>query len=179
MKRLSFAYLLILLSAFAVSAVGTGSLTLDNSLADADPPDYIEQTVSPAPVAVDWPSGVPSTGDLPETVVDDAIKDVTVTMYNGLPGQTDDSPTVTATGHKFDPNNVSHEKIVAVSRDLLRKNGGPYEMGDSIRLSGTGDKDGTYVIKDKMGKRWQKRIDILEDISSPLYKYTGATLTRS
>ena len=86
---------------------------------------------------------------------------VTLTTYNAVPGQTDDTPDITASGFKLDLINPFKHKIIAVSRDLLKI----YSYGDKVRITGTKIYDGIYYIEDTMAKRWVKRIDILININ--------------
>ena len=75
---------------------------------------------------------------------------VIATAYNSLPGQTQGDPTITAWGIKLVPG----MKAIAVSRDLIQMG---LTKGINIRIDGL---PGTYVVVDKMNKRWSKRIDI-------------------
>jgi hypothetical protein len=58
-----------------------------------------------------------------------------------------------------------------MSRDLLKRWGGKFDYNDKIRLEGCGRKDGIYTIVDTMNKRYKNRIDILETVGTPLYKF--------
>jgi len=75
---------------------------------------------------------------------------VSATAYNSLKGQTDNNPNIAAWGDTLEPG----MKVIAVSRDLL-------EMGlgynSVVRIKGI---DGVFFVKDKMSKKWQRRIDI-------------------
>ena len=51
-------------------------------------------------------------------------------------------------------------KSCAVSPDLLKKNGGPYEFGDTIKVEGT-KYDGWYVIHDLTSRRHHNWVDLL------------------
>ena len=76
---------------------------------------------------------------------------VTATAYNALPGQTtSEHPDITAWGDKLKPG----MKCIAVSRDLI-----PLGLthNTKVRIEGF---EGHYLVKDKMNKRWTKRIDI-------------------
>ncbi len=75
---------------------------------------------------------------------------VTATAYNSLPGQTDSTPDIAAWGDRLKPG----MKAIAVSRDLLKQGLG---HGAKVKIEGL---DGTYVVLDKMNKRWRKKIDI-------------------
>ena len=68
-------------------------------------------------------------------------REVTATAYNSLAYQTSEQPSITAFGDSLKPG----MKCIAVSRDLL-------SQGLAI-----------YLVKDKMNKRWQNRIDIYMD----------------
>ena len=68
------------------------------------------------------------------------------------------------------PINVSDWNWIAVSQDLLKKNGGVFNYGDQVYVSGT-HKDGIYTIHDCMNKRKTFQIDILESIGTSQYKY--------
>ncbi|NEV94763.1 hypothetical protein G3567_11470 [Psychroflexus sp. YR1-1] len=76
---------------------------------------------------------------------------VTATAYNSVEAQTKKgNPNLTAWGDILEPG----EKSIAVSRDLI-------DMGLShnqeVQIKGL---PGTYIVKDKMNRRWEKKIDI-------------------
>nr|CAA6821116.1 MAG: FIG00921582: hypothetical protein [uncultured Thiotrichaceae bacterium] len=77
--------------------------------------------------------------------------DVTATAYNSLPAQTDSTPNIAAWGDRLSPG----MKVIAVSRDLLKKYGLKHK--DKVKISGL---KGEYEVLDKMNKRWTKKIDI-------------------
>jgi len=95
---------------------------------------------------------------------------VRATMYHPVEAQCDDTPLITADGSKICPRNVSDWNWIAVSQDLLKKNGGVFDYGDQVYVSGT-HKDGVYTIRDCMNKRKKNQIDILESIGTNQYKY--------
>ena len=95
---------------------------------------------------------------------------VKATMYHPVEEQCDDSPLITADGSRICPINVSDWNWIAVSQDLLKKNGGIFEYGDQVYVKGT-HKDGVYTIHDCMNKRKTFQIDILESIGTSQYKY--------
>ena len=76
---------------------------------------------------------------------------VTATAYNSLPAQTDSTPNIAAWGDRLRPG----MKVIAVSRDLLKKYG--LKHRDKVKISGL---EGEYLVLDKMNKRWRKKIDI-------------------
>ena len=95
---------------------------------------------------------------------------VKATMYHPVEAQCDDSPLITADGSRIHPYKVSDWNWIAVSQDLLKKNGGIFDYGDKVYIKGT-HKDGIYTIHDCMNKRKTFQIDILESIGTSQYKY--------
>ena len=95
---------------------------------------------------------------------------VKATMYHPVEAQCDDSPLITADGSIIDPYKVSSWNWIAVSQDMLKKNGGIFNYGDKVYISGT-HKDGIYTIHDCMNKRKTYQIDFLENIGTKQYKY--------
>jgi len=76
---------------------------------------------------------------------------VTATAYTSHRGQTDKTPFLAAWNNRIRPG----MKIIAVSRDLLYKYG--LKNGSKVKISGL---RGYYTVRDKMNKRYRKRIDI-------------------
>jgi len=76
---------------------------------------------------------------------------VTATAYTSHRGQTDKTPFLAAWNNRLRPG----MKIIAVSRDLLYKYG--MKNGTKVKISGL---KGYYRVRDKMNKRYKKRIDI-------------------
>ena len=75
---------------------------------------------------------------------------VTATAYTSTRGQTDSTPSIAAWGDRLAPG----MKAIAVSRDLLELGLG---RGTEVTIEGL---DGTYVVLDKMNRRWKRKIDI-------------------
>lgn len=75
---------------------------------------------------------------------------VTATAYNSLAYQTNSNPSITAFGDSLKPG----MRCIAVSRDLLDSG---LVHNTKVKLEGF---EGFYTVKDKMNKRWRKRIDI-------------------
>jgi 3D (Asp-Asp-Asp) domain-containing protein len=73
-----------------------------------------------------------------------------VTSYRSVTEQTDSSPFYTSTGEKVHPFGV------ALSRDLLKRWGGPFDYGDLVYIDGYGFK----IVNDCMAQRHKKAIDI-------------------
>jgi len=76
---------------------------------------------------------------------------IQATAYTSHRRQTDKTPFLAAWNNRLRPG----MKAIAVSRDLIRKYG--IGNGKRVKISGL---SGTYVVKDKMNKRFRKRIDI-------------------
>ena len=105
--------------------------------------------------------------------------EVTVTMYHPVRSQTDSTPNILADGTRIRVHKASEYRFIAVSRNLLKRHGGFLDYGDFIVLSGTGNKDGVYQVKDTMNKRWVNRIDILESPGTKPYKIDSATIMKT
>lgn len=86
------------------------------------------------------------------------VLEVTATAYNSVPGQTQGDPQTTAWGETLRPG----MKAIAVSRDLLERG---LTQGVEVQIQGL---PGTYVVMDKLHKRWRQRIDIYmgEDVEA-------------
>jgi len=77
--------------------------------------------------------------------------EVTANAYTLRPQETKDyAPGVAAWGDKLEPG----MKAIAVSRDLIDEG---LDHETEVRIEGL---EGTYVVRDKMAQRWQKKIDI-------------------
>jgi 3D (Asp-Asp-Asp) domain-containing protein len=83
---------------------------------------------------------------------------VVATIYHAVPGQTDDTPNITATGFTINISNPRSHKIIAVSRDLEKIG---FTMGAKVCVENAGPMNGIWIIEDRMNKRWTKRIDFL------------------
>ena len=99
--------------------------------------------------------------------------EVDVTMYPTVYPQTDDTPNITADGTRIRIGKASQYKFVALSRNLLKRWGGPFDYGDLILIKGTGRKDGVYHVRDTMNPKWVNVVDILESTHVEPYKFTG------
>ena len=104
--------------------------------------------------------------------------DVTVTMYNPSPEQTDSTPNQTADGTIINPERASEYRYIAFSRDLLRRWGGPFNYGDYVMLKGTEGYDVIYQVRDTMAPKFINRVDILRTERSKWFKFDNATLYR-
>lgn len=90
--------------------------------------------------------------------LDERTLEVTATAYNSHPAQTDGDPNVTAWGDRLKPG----MRVIAVSRDLIALGLG---HGTEVRIDGM---PGLYVVRDKMARRWTRKIDIYmgDDVSA-------------
>ena len=101
---------------------------------------------------------------------------VDVTMYQPVYPQTDKTPDITADGTRIRIHKASEYKFVALSRNLLKRWGGPFDYGDFILLKGAGHKDGVYQVRDTMNPKWVNVVDILESKGVEPYKFTDADI---
>jgi LysM repeat protein len=76
---------------------------------------------------------------------------VTATAYSSHRAQTDKTPFLAAWNNRIRPG----MKIIAVSRDMLTRYG--LRNGSKVKIGGL---PGYYTVRDKMNKRFRKRIDI-------------------
>jgi len=76
---------------------------------------------------------------------------VTATAYTSHYGQTDKTPFLAAWNNRIRPG----MKIIAVSRDLIKKYG--LTNGVKVKIKGL---PGYYTVRDKMNKRFKRKIDI-------------------
>jgi 3D (Asp-Asp-Asp) domain-containing protein len=87
---------------------------------------------------------------------------VTATVYQAVPGQTDGSPFITADNSRIRPRYGSHTRWLALSPDLLKQGGGRFHYGDKVQVSRVSPQlDGVYTVHDTMNRRHRRRIDIL------------------
>ena len=92
------------------------------------------------------------------------ITHVTLTTYNAVASQCDDSPLITADGTEIDMKKLKRGKIkyCAVSRDLLWC----IPLGSVIHIEG----HGYYEVRDTMNERFNHYIDILQHNSQQNFK---------
>jgi predicted SpoU family rRNA methylase len=103
---------------------------------------------------------------------------VDVTMYQPTYYQTDKTPNITADGTKIRIDKASQYKFVALSRNLLKRWGGPFDYGDYILLKGASNKDGVYQVRDTMNAKWVNVVDILESKHVLPYKFEGCNIIK-
>ena len=107
----------------------------------------------------------------------DNVHNVTVTMYQPVPEQTDSTPNITADGTVIKVDRASEYRYVAVSQNMLVKNGGFLKFGDYVWVD-AGKKSGVYQVRDVMNRRYTDRIDILEGVDVRPYKYDNARMVK-
>ena len=97
---------------------------------------------------------IPKEETIVETKKDDILTrklHLTATAYTSHKNQTDSTPFLAAWNNKIKPG----MKIIAVSRDLIKNYG--LDNGVKVKIKGL---KGLYTVRDKMNKRYKKRIDI-------------------
>lgn len=97
------------------------------------------------------------TGDL-------QIFNVTATTYQPVEGQTDSTPGITADGTMLNLEDASwaDERIIAMSRDMLEKFGGPISWGEKVWVELPGSElSGWWTVHDTMSSRFKNRVDLM------------------
>ena len=84
----------------------------------------------------------------------------TATIYNAVPEQCNEQPSVTASGRRI-TGDVAELRILAMERTMMARHGIHY--GDTVLVRGAGTYDGEWVVEDTMSPRWagQDRVDFL------------------
>lgn len=84
----------------------------------------------------------------------------TATVYNAVPEQCGEHPTITASGRRIE-GDVSVLRVLAMERTMMARHGIAY--GDTVLVKGTGIYDGEWVVEDTMHPRYagQDKIDFL------------------
>lgn len=100
---------------------------------------------------------------------------ITATVYHAERKQTDNTPFITADGTDI---RKSKDKILSVSHNLLKQNGGYLSYGDSVLIKGTSKFDGIWVVRDTMNKRFKNRIDFLIPKKTKHGKWKKITLCK-
>lgn len=112
------------------------------------------------------------TTSVPDTM---ELSGITGTYYNPVPEQCDGTPLVTADGSKINLDKLQNWKIrwVALSRDLLKRWGGPLDHGDTIIVCHENPQiNGKWVVHDVMNARAKQKIDFLVALGN---KFPGKT----
>ena len=87
-----------------------------------------------------------------------AMELVTATIYHADPKQTDDTPFVTASMARINPDNPLGHRWIAVSRDLEELG---FVFDTKVCITGADDLSGEWCVQDRMNSRWVMRIDFL------------------
>lgn len=96
------------------------------------------------------PAPQPTPGNLAKKAAATRTLKVVATAYTSHKGQTDSTPDLAAWGDTLKPG----MKCIAVSRDLIKMG---LKHNTPVRIKGL---PGVYLVKDKLNKRFTKRIDI-------------------
>lgn len=94
---------------------------------------------------------------IPEKVSDIETLELAIpiaTVYHAVESQTDNTPLITASGAKINPDNP--QKFIAISQDLLEY----FKFGDTVIITG-GPRDSVWIVEDVMNKKWNMRLDFL------------------
>jgi hypothetical protein len=108
----------------------------------------------------------------------EVLKHLTATMYYPVVKQCDKDPLITAAMYKINPRKASQHKWIAMSRNLLKRWGGPFDYGDEVIITNAGKKSGIYKVVDTMNKRYKDRIDFLETTGTPKYKFDNIVIAK-
>lgn len=79
---------------------------------------------------------------------------------------------ITASGFQFKSKISDTCRIIAISRDLIKK----YPFHTKVLLVGTGEDDGIYKVEDLMNARFKNRIDILVNGTHKLIMYDSVKI---
>lgn len=83
------------------------------------------------------------------------------TAYRSVRSQTDSSPYRTSTGERCNVHGI------AVSRDYLKRWGGPLDYGDLVYLDGIGFR----FVNDCMAPRYKRRVDVWVEVWDDEHKF--------
>jgi len=113
---------------------------------------------------------------------ENTIKLMYATIYRVDPKQCWGNPLITADGTHIDTVALNRDsiKFIAVSQDMLKRNGGPFRYGDSvfINIPNNPSFTGKYVIHDCMNKRYKRSVDILTGVRKRGNLWKNATITK-
>ena len=96
----------------------------------------------------------------------------TATVYNAVPDQCGDNPTITASGRKIE-GDIESLRILAMERTMMARHGIHY--GDTVLVKGTGVYDGEWIVEDTMHPRYagQDKVDFLVSADIKLGKWSN------
>lgn len=90
----------------------------------------------------------------------------TLTVYNPVKRQCDNTPLITASNARIDLNKLQNQQLrwLALSRNLLKRWKGAFQYGDTVNISaGDPEIDGVWIIQDTLNKRYKNCGDLLFD----------------
>lgn len=91
-----------------------------------------------------------------------SLGDMTVTIYHAVESQCDADPLITASGFNLEGEDIESLRVCALSRDLLKRWGGPIDYGEQIYIDLPEESlRGWWTVEDTMAKRWTNHIDLL------------------
>ena len=94
------------------------------------------------------------------------IYEVHGTFYHADPAQCDADPFITADNSLIDTTSLKEGSLkwVALSRDLLKRWGGPFNYGDTLYIHHPDTNVvGCWIVHDAMNARFRRRVDFLID----------------
>lgn len=110
------------------------------------------------------------------------IKLIYATIYRVDKNQCWNNPIITADGTVIDTVKLNRDEIkyIAVSQDMLKRNGGIFSYGDSVYLNipNAPSFTGKYTVHDCMNKRYKKSVDILTGVRKQGNLWRNATITK-
>lgn len=113
---------------------------------------------------------------------ENTIKLMYATIYRVDPKQCWGNPLITADGTPIDTVLLNRDsiKFIAVSQDMLKRNGGIFRYGDSvyINIPNAPNFTGKYIVHDCMNKRYKRSVDILTGVRKKGNLWKNATITK-
>lgn len=103
------------------------------------------------------------------------IDTVIATTYQLTPKCQGKWGTKVASGIKLNVKRPYSNRVIAVSRDLLKV----YPFHTKVKIIGAGNLSGTYTVEDVMAPRWRKKIDILTNTNQKQNKYYNVRITKA
>lgn len=97
---------------------------------------------------------------------------VTATTYKLIPADNGSYGKQVASGIKINTKSPHSNRIIAVSRDLLRQ----YPFHSLVLVKGAGKFSGVYKVEDVMNPMWTKRIDILINYKTTQERFDNVTI---
>ena len=108
-----------------------------------------------------------------------AVFEILGTHYHPVTAQCDSDPLITADNSKINLRKLLKKKIrwVALSRDLLKRWGGPFDYGDTLYVYHHNEHiNGVWHVHDAMNYRFRKRVDFLTHKKNFFPDYTKGIL---